>query len=317
MQATPDPAPGTSIERAAWPAGKAAVVVLIASICFATSGPLARVAYPADPLVIAAGRTALAGGLLLAASAGPTARAVRALSWGKLAQIAGAGALLAAHFWCFLAGLASTSLPAAVTLVSLEPIAVVLTAWAAFGARPSRGEGVGVALATLGALVLVLVGLKAGAGGASRGEHTLGGDLLVLAAVALYGLYLGAAKALAGLLPAGAYASLVYLSAGALLAAGAALSGATLALPQGAWLAIAALGIIPTLGGHTLVQWATRHVPASVVALVSPGETVGSLLISAALLGEAPRGLEWLGALLSLGGVGVTLLAQRQRTPAA
>lgn len=298
-------------EEAPWSSARAMTAVVIASLCFATSGPLARMAAPASPLLIAAARTSIAGGALLLLSLGPTLSALRASSLGTLARTFGVGALLAAHFGCFLGGLASTSLPAAVTLVSLEPVTVVMTAWLVFGTRPSRGEGAGIALATLGALVLV-----AGADNAS-GEHKLIGDLLVLAAVVLYGLYLAGAKALAPRLSPGAYATLVFLSASVTLwlamwlSDSRALGPVMRSLPMSSWGAIVALGVIPTLGGHTLVQWAARRVRPSVVALVSPGETIGALLISAAALGEVPRGGEWLGAALALGGVVTTLRAQR------
>lgn len=305
-------------EARPWSTGRAALAVLAVSICFATSGPLARVAAPADPMVVACGRTGLAAAVLLAVAPRRAAAAVRAAPAAVLARTFGAGALLAAHFWMFLAGVAATSLPAAVTLVSLEPVAVVLTAWAVFGARPARGEALGVALATAGALVMVLA---TPSGGGAGGRHTLAGDALVLGAVALYGLYLAAARALTEVIPAGVYAALVYGAASATLALGVAagqglgVAGALGALPARSWWAIVALGVVPTLCGHTLVQWASRHVPAAVVALVSPGETVGSLLIAAALLGEPPRGAEWAGAALVLLGVVATLLARR--APAA
>lgn len=288
-----------------WSVGRAAAVVALASLCFSTSGPLARVAAPAHPLLIAAGRTALAAALLGALAPGETWRAWRGLRPRTRLQVAGAGAILAAHFGCFLAGLATTSFAAAVTLVSLEPVAVVLVAWAAFGSRPRAGEWLGVGLATAGALAVASSGSQ---------EHKLLGDALVLVAVALYGLYLGAARGLAGALPPRPYAASVYAAAGASLlvvCAALGLGDQALALPPTSLGAIAALAVIPTLGGHTLVQWAARHVPATVVALVSPGETVGSLLIGAVLLEQAPSASEGVGALLVLAGVGCTLVAQR------
>jgi drug/metabolite transporter (DMT)-like permease len=292
-----------------WPRGKAALVVGAAALCFSTSGPLARVAAPAHPLLIAAGRTALAAMFLFLWSPRSTARAVAALPRATLAKVLGVGLLLAAHFGFFLAGLSETSFAAAVTLVSLEPVAVVLVAWAAFGARPSRGEGLGVALATAGALVTAASGSS---------EHRLLGDLLVVIAVALYGLYVGAARGLAKALPPGPYAAAVYGAAGVslgLVCGGLALAGRSFSVSSSSLAAILALAVIPTLGGHTLVQWSARHVPASLVALVSPGETVGSLLIGAALLGQPPSVHEGAGALLVLAGVGCTLAASSTRAP--
>lgn len=286
---------------------RAALVVAVASLCFAWSGPLARLAAPAHPLVIACGRTALAALLLTLIAPRATLSALRDTPPRTLAGIALAGALLAAHFGFFLAGLAATSLPAAVTLVSLEPIAVVLTAWVAFRERPRTGELVGVLLATAGAVVL-----SRGAGG---GGHRLVGDLLVLLAVAVYGLYLGVARGLSGRVGAASYAALVYAVAAVLLFGASLVASASFELPARGWLFIAALGIVPTLGGHTLVQWAAGRVPAPVVALVSPGETIGSLVIAAAFLGERPSAIEAAGAALALVGVGFTLVAQRARGP--
>lgn len=298
-------------EQEPWPRGKAALVVGLAALFFATSGPLARVAAPAHPLLIAAGRTALAAVALLLWSPRSTIRALVALPRATLAKVMGAGLLLAAHFGFFLAGLAETSFAAAVTLVSLEPVAVVLVAWVAFGARPGRGELLGVALATAGALVTAASGAA---------EHRLMGDLLVVVAVALYGLYVGAARGLAKALPPGPYAAAVYGAAAAslsLVCGALALGGQDLPLPSHSLLAILALALVPTLGGHTLVQWAARHVPASLVALVSPGETVGSLLIGAALLRQPPSAHEGAGALLVLAGVGCTLAASAGRSGGA
>jgi drug/metabolite transporter (DMT)-like permease len=63
------------------------------------------------------------------------------------------------------------------------------------------------------------------------------------------------------------------------------------------WLAVLGLGLIPTAVGHTLIQRASRRVPASIVALVPPGETVGSILIGASM-GAWPSLVEWTGAIL-------------------
>src|SRR6266581_2152812 len=84
------------------------------------------------------------------------------------AGIALAGALLAAHFALFVWGLEQTSLPAAVSLVSLEPLSVVLLAWLLHGIAPRRLELAGVAVATAGAIFISRA--------AGSGEHRLVGD---------------------------------------------------------------------------------------------------------------------------------------------
>jgi len=289
-------------------ARSAALFVLLAGAAFSVASPLARWARPAHPLLVAFGRLAIAAVLLGALDVRALPAAARALSPRQRWTVFAAGALLAAHFACFLWGLEHTSLPAAVSLVSLEPLGVVVCAWALLGVAPSRAEQLGVALATAGAVVV--------AQGVGVGEHRLIGDLVVVAAVALYGLYLTVARALRDALPARSYAALVYASASVVLAVMLALAPAAFASP--AWpppahaiVAIAALGLIPTIIGHTMVQTASRSLPPAIVALVSPGETAGSIAIGAALLGAVPSRAELVGAAIIVAGSAVAIVAPR------
>ena len=271
-----------------------ALFVTLAAIAFATSGPLSRYARPTHPLVVAFGRVALAALILGAIDAAGLLRALRASSRRTVGLIALAGAVLAAHFSLFLWGLDLTSLPAGIALISLEPLSVVLFAWMLHGITPRPNERVGVLVATVGAFV---VGM-----GQGSGEHRLLGDLLVLAAVALYGLYVSIARACADGLPARAYAAAVYgFAAIAMVPVVVLTPGARRGpIPTHGWVAIVGLAIVPTLLGHTAVQTAARSMSPSTVALVSPGESLGGLIIAAALMHLVPTRIELTGACLVL-----------------
>ncbi|MFO0618015.1 MAG: DMT family transporter [Polyangiaceae bacterium] len=295
------------------PVGRAALLVGVASAAFATSAPFARLAAPTHPLWIAFGRLLVAAILLAAIDARAMLRSFRALSLRHRATVILAGGLLAAHFALFQWGLTATSLPAAVSLVSLEPLAVVVAAWLLFSIRPRRLEQIGIGLATAGAVVI--------SRGAGEGEHRLLGDLLVLGSVTLFGLYVACARGLRNALPAAHYAPLVYASASASLAivlpfVPLAPDAALTALPTNAFVFVGLLGVVPTVIGHTLVQTGARTLSPSVIALVSPGETLGSMVLFAILFGVAPTALEAAGALLILAGAGLAIWAQRARTRA-
>jgi drug/metabolite transporter (DMT)-like permease len=293
--------------RAAPTAQRDAILfVLFASAAFATSSPLARAARPTHPLVVGAARCALAACVLVALDARGIASRVARLSTRSLAAVLGVGVLLAAHFGLFLWGLDTTSLPAAVSLVSLEPLSVLLCAWAFHGLRPTRVEQIGVVTATAGALLV--------ARGAGSGEHRLLGDLVVFAAVLLYGAYVELARGLKDVLPPRDYAALVYASAAITLALAAAIAvpSREVALPgTRSLLAIVALALIPTVLGHTAVQTAARRLPPSIVALVSPGETLGGVAIGAAFLGAIPSTDEILGAVVIVAGATIAVLGGR------
>ncbi|HEX2572999.1 MAG TPA: DMT family transporter [Polyangia bacterium] len=286
----------------------AALLILGAGLAFATSGPLARWARPLHPLMLACGRVALAALLLAALDARGVRGAARALAPRKRARVLAAGGILAAHFGLFQCGLDTTSLPAAVSLVSLEPLSVVLWAWATHGLRPSRIEQVGVMAATLGALLV--------ARGAGVGEHRLLGDVLVLGAVVLYGAYISVAREFRGLLDPRHYAALVYgaaaLALGPTLVLLRAQPGVVMwPIPTHAVVAVLALALVPTTLGHTAVQAAAQRFSPGLVALVSPLESLGALAIAAALLAAVPTPVELAGAAAIIAGVCIALVGQR------
>ncbi len=282
---------------------RAAALVVFGGAAFATSGPLAWWAQPADPTLIVLGRVIIAALLLALVDLRGLGASLRTMTRRQWFGVALSGLLLAAHFELFVWGLLRTSLPAAVSLVSLEPLSVVLIAWLLQRLRPTPLEMLGVAVATCGAIVI--------AQGAGAGAHRLDGDLLVLGAVVLYGLYLAVARSFRGDLPAHRYAALVYAFA-ALPSAGALLiPGLSFELPAHALIAIVALALVPTLIGHTMVQAAAKLVAPAIVALVSPGETVGGLIIGALMLGAQPQPIELIGALIVVAGASLAILGTR------
>ncbi|MDB5214384.1 MAG: transporter of the drug/metabolite transporter superfamily [Myxococcaceae bacterium] len=260
------------------------------------------------PVVMACARTGIAGVILALVAPSVLASSLRALSSKQRAAVALAGTLLAAHFALFLGGLATTSLAAAVALVSLEPLAVVLAALVAFGERPTKRELVGLLIATLGAVVV--------ASAAGAGEHRLLGDVLVLGCVVLYGAYVAAARGLKQTMPALPYAAAVYGTASVVLlpiaiALGVRGEGGGSGPGATAVAAVVAMAIVPTLLGHTLLQRVARTAPAALVGLVSSGETVGSLAIGVIAMGTRPTVREGAGAVIVVMGAIVAVMGRR------
>ena len=281
----------------------------VATLAFALSAPIARAAVGIPPVAIGAGRCAVGALAIVLLTPRLTTGAFRVLPTKSRVSLVLAGCLLAAHFALFLGGLARTSLPSAVALVSLEPVAVVGAAWIAFGVRPTRREAVGILIATLGAAVV--------ARDAGEGESTVLGDVMVIGAVVLYGAYVTAARGLKEILPVLPYAAGVYGVACLALLPFAIVAASRLPAPpfeSVGW--VIALGLVATLIGHTLVMRASRHVAPSTVALVSPGETVGSIAIGALAQGAWPTNNEWLGVALVVTGATLAVTGSLA-TPAA
>jgi drug/metabolite transporter (DMT)-like permease len=82
-------------------------------------------------------------------------------------------------------------------------------------------------------------------------------------------------------------------------------------LPADSLAAIAALGLIPTVVGHTLVQAGARTLSPSLVALVCPGETLGSIAIAMVVWRKPPTIEEAIGGAVILAGAVIAIRAQR------
>ena len=276
-------------------------LVVIAALAASTSGPLAKAASGLSAIGVGAGRCGVAALVLFALAPRETFATLAALDRRTRLAVAGAGLLLAAHFALFLGGLANTSLPAAVALVSLEPLMVVLAGWMTFGLRPNAFELGGVVVAMLGAAVVTH--------GAGEGEHRWLGDVMVVAAAAVYGAYVMAARGLRERLPMVAYASAVFGAAFLFLTPFALwLAASAPPPPATTWWIVLAMGLLPTVVGHTLIQRLSRRVAPSVVALVSPGETVGSIAIGLLMLSAWPTMHEWIGAGLVVSGAALAVV---------
>ncbi|HEY3116918.1 MAG TPA: DMT family transporter [Chloroflexota bacterium] len=275
-----------------------ALPVAVAAV--STSGILIRLTT-APPLVTAANRMLLAGFLLLvwAALRGPS-ELPRALRQHGL-LLALSGLLLGIHFALWTASLFLTSVASAVFLVDTHPALTALLA------RIALGELSGPAL-WLGILLTALGGAIIGGGDFQLGGPALPGDLMALGASVAFAGYLVIGRHVRADLDVAVYAGLVYGIAGILLALAAVLSGSQLssnaAHDAPLWLALV---LVPTLAGHTVFNWALRHVQTSVVAVSVVGEPVGTTLLAWWLLAQQPQAAALLGGATILVGLWLAL----------
>ncbi len=287
-------------------------VLAAAILGISVSGPLARLSS-ADALAIATWRVAIAlvvvGGFLGSTGAW---REYRALHRRDLALAAGAGAMLALHFWSWITSLAHTSVAASVVLVNLHPVVIVAGSALFLHERPSRMQLAGIAIAMVGAAVVAL-----GDAGASDGaaRSPLLGDLLAVVGAITVGAYYLTGRSLRQRLSLWPYVGLVYGACLVALLALSALSGATL-LPQPAreWWIFAAIAAGPMLLGHTGFNWSLRYLPAYVISLALLAEPVGATILAALIPGIAELPGLWtlVGGAIAIGGLALGTLAGTQ-----
>jgi drug/metabolite transporter (DMT)-like permease len=208
-----------------------------------------------------------------------------------------AGLLLALHYLVWAWAVERTTVGQAAFLLLVQPLMTAFAAHWLLRERIHRWTLAALALTLSGALWISRVDIAAGLHSA--------GNLLALAAAFFSMAYLltGRLARRDGGLPLDIYLGLLY-GAGTLVAL-----VATLAAGHGlggfrgdTWLALLGLGLLPTVVGHSLLNWAMRHYAALTVNM---GVTLSPLLATAMawiLLGERPSGALWLGAPLLMAG---------------
>lgn len=216
----------------------------------------------------------------------------RELAWSALA-----GMCLALHWALWFAALGLTGVASATTLVNMHPLFVLLGAFLCWRQVPRRSSLWAIALALVGSALISAGDTKANA---------LLGDLLAFmsaAAVAVY-LLIGQQVRRSGTLLQ--YVVPVY-GCGAVVAIIAALVlDVPLAAQRGQdWLLFVLLAAVPTLGGHTIFNWALQYMPATHVSLAILGEPVLAAVWAALIFAERPGLLQVCGAVAVLAGLGI------------
>jgi drug/metabolite transporter (DMT)-like permease len=269
----------TSRERAA---GSPYLPLALAVVCVSLGSILVRLAQ-APALAVAFHRVFLATLLIAPFTIGSARQAWPALTRRQGLYMAGAGLALAAHFATWIASLSLTSVASSVLLVNTAPLFTVGLSWALLGERVSKTVAAATGLA-LGGAGLIAWGDWAG------GADSLMGDLLALAGAVTLSLYHVAGRGLRDALPLGAYVLGVWGAASVALAALMIPSGSRVlaGYPPRTLLAFLALALIPTIGGHGLVNRSLRQLSAPTVGLFMLGEPIGASILAFLIFDERP-----------------------------
>jgi len=63
------------------------------------------------------------------------------------------------------------------------------------------------------------------------------------------------------------------------------------------------LALVPQVIGHSTYNWALKFLPASLVAILTLGEPVGTTILAIIILGEYPGIINLFGMILILAGI--------------
>ncbi len=216
-----------------------------------------------------------------------------------------AGVFLGAHYVTWFSSLKFTSVASSVVLVSIHPLVVALLSGKVTRDRVSWKAILAIGVSLVGACLV-------GIGDFDVSKSHFLGDLLAVLGGVLAAFYFLTGRVLRKSLSLFPYMFVVYGAATLTIlsycfARSLPLTGFT----RETYLYFFLLAAIPTLIGHSLLNWTLRYVKAHIVSLSQLGEPLGATVLAFVLLGEVPGVFFYPAAVLILGGIFLLLSVER------
>lgn len=277
-----------------------AIAIAMVSISFASIFTKWSVS---PPFIIAGYRLALTCAILLPVMVMTGGfKELRSFDRKEVLLVLLSGVALAFHFGLWITSLTLTLVATSVILVTSHPIFVAGVSHFVLKERVKKMAAVGIAVAFSGVALISLSDYSFG------GDRLLG-DLLAFIGGLCAGIYFLSGRVARKSISLTPYAFSVYgLSALLLLVSAAILGNAIVVTSTRELTLFLLMAIIPTIGGHTMFNYALKKLPAHIVATGVLGEPVGASILAYFLLPQQVPGV-WIivGGVLVVGGLYVVL----------
>lgn len=231
------------------------------------------------PFIIAAYRLAITCGILLPVMfwTGGFSQ-LRSFDRREMLLILLSGVALAFHFGLWITSLSLTLVSTSVILVTSHPIFVAGVSHFLLKERVRSIAVVGIVVAFSGVAVISMSDYS-GSGG------KLIGDAMAFLGGLCAGIYFLSGRVARRSIALTPYVFSVYGLSALILFVSAAIAGNGLVVKSGRELTLfLLLAIVPTIGGHTMFNYALKKVPAHIVATGVLGEPVGASILAYMLL---------------------------------
>ncbi len=261
------------------------------------------------PLVIAFYRMAIATLLLAPAALAVKRKEIAKLARKDLLMLAAGGFFLALHFGAWISSLKHIPIATSVVLVNSHPLFVAIASYLFLGECPTRRSIAGTFVGLAGMIVISLDALMSNQ---QTARNALAGDALaIVGAIAVVGYFIIGRKARARISLLG-YVTPLYAVCSLFLLVWVIASGDAL-YPYSAseWAYFVALAVVPTILGHTVFNWAIKHVRPSAISLTFLGEPVVAGLLAFIFFAQRPPLATFIGGALVLAGVYLTTSARQ------
>lgn len=289
-------------------------------LCISSSAIFVRLCDDAPPVIIATARLGIATLVLLLGLGVTRGKAMLRIPARLTGHIILGGLLLAGHFYFWMTSLRHTSVLSSVVIVTTNPIFVGIGSLVFFRERIHRNLLLGIILAAGGGVLISLSGVGAGAGepGAAQaaasiesvstmpaeGSSSMYGNMLALLGAITASGYLLIGRKVRASVDVFSYMVAVYglaaiLLCGMAIAGGHSFSG----YRTSTYLYFIILAIAPQIIGHGSLNYALKHLSATMVAVCILAEPIGATILAYIILGESADRWQAIGATLILFGI--------------
>lgn len=279
------------------------LLLLFGAACGSTAVIMVK-ASDEHPLLVAAYRLLVASILLLPLFIRDRRQYPGKFGWKQIGLITVPAAILAFHFMSWISGARMTSVAHATLIGNLTPVAMPFFVWALFNEKITRQELAGT-LCTLAGLVILVSSHP------NLSDNAFQGDLICFAAMLAFAGYLAFGRKNSGDLSLWLFMVPLYFIAG-LVCLVCALPFVNPIKPYtpANLLYILGLAVIPTIGGHTILNYSMRYFRGQVVSVTNLTQPIFAGFLGYFFFHEVPGPRFYLAAVVIILGVLLVLFAK-------
>lgn len=223
--------------------------------------------------------------------------------WRQVGWSAVPGAVLAVHFTSWVIGARMTSVASASLIANLTPVAMPFFVFLFYRERINRREVLGTLFTLSGLAVLGWSSLQVS-------KTNFAGNLICFGSMLAFAAYLALGRRNGQRLTLWLYMVPLYAIAGTicLLAALPTVNPIKSYDPTDVLLMIG-LGLVPTVFGHTILNFSLKHFRGQVVSVTNLGQPVFAGFLGYLVFGEVPQPVFFAAAALILAGILIVLFS--------
>lgn len=283
-----------------------AALMLFGVLCGSTAVIMIK-ASDEHPLLVASYRLLVAAVVLFPLFLRDLRSSPKPYGWKQFSWSLLPAAALAVHFMSWVTGARMTQVANASLIANLTPVVMPFFVWMLFRERITKLEVFGTFFTLAGLAVLVGSNIQLSSTGFK-------GDLICFGSMICFAFYLALGRKNGGRLSLWLYMVPLYFVAG-LICLVCALPFVNPIKPYTSFniLMIVGLGLVPTVIGHTMLNYALKFFRGQVVSVTNLTQPIFAGILGFFLFGEQPKAIFYPSAVLIIFGVLVVLYSGYQR----